>query len=66
MLTLAAKKMAKKYVLIKRIEVIETIGSITFIASDKTGTLTMNQMTVENVYVNRKISNVSNIRLPSR
>ena len=47
--------MGANNVLIKKIEIIETVGSTTFIASDKTGTLTMNKMTVENVYVNRKM-----------
>ena len=44
-LTLTTLKMKDKNVLVKTIETVETLGSITFIASDKTGTLTQNNMT---------------------
>jgi magnesium-transporting ATPase (P-type) len=43
-LTLTARTMAEHQVLVKNMETIETLGSITTIASDKTGTLTKNQM----------------------
>ena len=44
-LTLTAKTMAEKNVLVKNVETVETLGSVTCIASDKTGTLTQNNMT---------------------
>merc|ERR1711968_59463 len=44
-LTITAKKMAEKSVMVKDARTIETLGSITCIASDKTGTLTQNRMT---------------------
>lgn len=49
-LTLAAKRMASKKCLVKRLETVETLGSTSVICTDKTGTLTQNKMTVEHVW----------------
>lgn len=54
-LTLTAKRMAKKNVLVKNLESVETLGSTSCICSDKTGTLTQNKMTVTNIAVDGKI-----------
>ncbi|KAF9579137.1 hypothetical protein BGW38_004735, partial [Lunasporangiospora selenospora] len=50
LLTFAAKRMALRNVLVKDLTGVETLGAITLLATDKTGTLTRNQMTVTNVW----------------
>ncbi|KAJ3416269.1 hypothetical protein HDV05_002559 [Chytridiales sp. JEL 0842] len=50
LLTIAAKRMASRQVLVKDLQGVETLGAITLLATDKTGTLTRNQMTVTFVW----------------
>jgi magnesium-transporting ATPase (P-type) len=57
-LTIAAQRMAARRIFIKRPDIIEALGAATVIASDKTGTLTQNKMTVENMWVNKGAQNV--------
>lgn len=48
-LSLATRRMAKRHVIVRKLSAVESLGSCTLIASDKTGTLTVNQQTVKEI-----------------
>lgn len=65
-LAIGTQKMAKENAIIKKLHSVESLGCVSVICSDKTGTLTQNKMTAQHLYVDGKVVEAEKIDLNSK
>ncbi len=63
---MGTQKMAKENAIIKELKAVESLGSVSVICSDKTGTLTQNKMTVQQIYIGEETLNIDEINLKNQ
>ena len=60
---MGTQKMAREHAIIKELKAVESLGSVSVICSDKTGTLTQNKMTVQDIYMDGQVIKPSELNL---
>lgn len=60
-MSIGMRKMANRNALVRKLNAVETLGRVNVICSDKTGTLTKNEMTVVKIFVNNKILDIDGV-----